>query len=169
MSKAVVYQIWAEHSYKCSFYVTIDNSWNAIFFSRHNEKGKGDGVHRWTKTVLTTVDVWVTVMVRLKMIVLIGSGTLVSTSCERREKNQRLIPRKTKIGNPFNRWFSTLSWTDEATAVDGSLFNRDSSNVVLSGAAVVSTLPKCQITVHQSRASNLDVIDKFWRVKTLLT
>jgi hypothetical protein len=95
-------------------------------------------------------------MVRWKMIVLIGSGTLVSTNCERREKNQRLIPRKKKNGNPFSRWFSSLSRTDEATAVDGSLFNRDSSNVVLSGAAVVSTLPKCQITVHQSGASNLD-------------
>jgi hypothetical protein len=94
-------------------------------------------------------------MVRWKIIVLIGSGTLVSTNCERREKNQRLIPRKKKIGNPFSRWFSSLSRTDEATAVDGS-FNRDSSNVVLSGAAVVSTLPKCQITVNQSGASNLD-------------
>jgi hypothetical protein len=115
------------------------------FFSRHSEKGKGDGVHRWTKTVLKTVAVWVTVIVCWKMMVLVG--TVVMTNCERREPNQRLKLLMKKNGNSFCLSYWSSSLTDEATTVDGSLFNRDSWNFVLSGVALVSTLSKYFISL----------------------
>ncbi len=53
-------------------------------------------------------------------------GTVIMTNCERREPNQRLkLPMK-KNGNSFCLSYRSSSLTDEATTVDGSLFNRDS-------------------------------------------
>ncbi len=84
------------------------------FLSRHSENGKGDGVHRWTKMVLTTVAVRVRVLVCWKMIVLVGGSlntvvlvtvVVLTTICERIELNQRV--RRERLKGKFVRWYSS--------------------------------------------------------------